>query len=133
MEAKLGTRDFAVRLVELGPGTGELMIDILRTLLTLRKSLKQTHISFIEMSEKLKQVQQDKVLNMLKKHGLFMAYQSNSEDSGNSVENFVCEQHDRYPLTLSWANTLSDLAKHQLPTTKTAKTANAAKYITSID
>lgn len=52
----------SVNLVELGPGSGIMMCDILRTLKQLGGNLKNIQIVMIEASENLRKSQQDRLL-----------------------------------------------------------------------
>ncbi len=55
----------SINLVEIGPGTGIMMTDILNTLKQFSPNLKNIHVNLIEASPNLRKMQQDKLLKFI--------------------------------------------------------------------
>ena len=75
-------------MVELGPGSGIMMCDVLRTLKQLGGKLKNINVVMIEASENLRKSQQDRLLKFFQDdQKIFMSYDiksGNEEDNGSS-------------------------------------------------
>ncbi len=119
MEETLKSRETPFYLLELGPGSGELSVDILRTLLSLRKSLRNINLGFVEVSERLKLVQQQKLLKFLESHKMFMSYHSSGEGEGEGdgsapKVDFFSNERGVIPFTMTWASSIRDVVAHDL-------------------
>jgi len=55
----------SINLVEIGPGTGMMMCDVLRTIRQFTGNLKNTNINLIDASPGLVKAQQDKLLKYI--------------------------------------------------------------------
>ena len=74
MQNNCGGIDKPFQIVEVGPGSGTMMSDILRTIQQFGK-LKNIDIALVESSSNLVKQQQEKLLELLqKKMGIFMTY-----------------------------------------------------------
>ena len=75
-------------MVELGPGSGIMMVDVLRTLKQLGGNLRNIHVVMIEASENLRKSQQDRLLKFFQEdQKIFMSYDikgSGEENGGNN-------------------------------------------------
>ncbi|KAI0044153.1 DUF185-domain-containing protein [Auriscalpium vulgare] len=79
-----------IRLVELGPGRGTLMDDVLRTLSQLpytRASLK--HIHLVETSSSLRKIQEQKLQPWVDKHDLQLHWHDSIDDVPSSGESYT--------------------------------------------
>lgn len=117
MSGALKVPNTPVSIIELGPGTGKLGLDVLRSLLTIRKSLQGINMSFVDISEKLKTTQQEKLLKFLQSKNIYMNYKeieagSQKMDSFNSDGNF----------SMCWGKTLRQVMEHDLTRMKGAQT-----------
>lgn len=63
-----------MNLIEIGPGTGTMMCDVLRTLKQFTGNLKNVQINLVEASANLRKVQQDKILKFLQDEQIFLSY-----------------------------------------------------------
>ena len=62
-------------LVEIGPGTGRMMCDVLRTLSQFSGGLKNVHVNLIESSANLRKVQQERLLKHIQEDlKIFLSY-----------------------------------------------------------
>lgn len=55
----------SINLIEVGPGTGLMMCDILRTIKQFTGNLRNVQVVLVEASENLRKTQQDKLLKFL--------------------------------------------------------------------
>ncbi|MFM7858606.1 MAG: SAM-dependent methyltransferase [Flammeovirgaceae bacterium] len=63
------------QIVEVGPGSGLMMSDMLRTVSQFTGNLKNINVALVESSENLAKQQQDRLLELLqKKLGIFLSY-----------------------------------------------------------
>ncbi len=120
MEGVFKAQGFPVSIIELGPGTGELALDVLRTLLSLRKSLKGINMGFVEVSEKLRTTQQQKLLKFLQSKGIYMNY-AKSDENGLNIETFTSECYPELRFSMSWAENLRKLTMFDLERLKKSK------------
>ena len=60
-------------ILEIGPGSGIMMMDIIRSFNQLSGSLRNVHIGMVEASDNLRRAQQDRLLGTLKeRYGLYL-------------------------------------------------------------
>lgn len=100
----------SINLVEIGPGTGIMMCDVLRTLKQFTGNLRNVHINLIEASPNLRKVQQDKLLKYLQeKLNIFLSYQvppkSDQSESKVVIDRFKNKDQN---FTINWYPSLSD-------------------------
>eukprot|EP00347_Sterkiella_histriomuscorum_P000709 403374808 len=84
----------SINIIEIGPGSGIMMSDIIRTLSQFTGNLKNIQINLIEASNNLCLKQQDKLLKQLKdKHNMFLTYDLElhkfSKEAQTPVEKFM--------------------------------------------
>ena len=108
MSETLKIPNVPISIIELGPGTGTMALDILRTLLSIRKSLKGINMGFIDVSEQLKVTQQQNLLKYLKSKEIYMNYREVSLGS-SSIDNFTSETYEKQKFTMNWAKNLNQL------------------------
>jgi SAM-dependent MidA family methyltransferase len=65
-----------INLVEIGPGTGIMMCDILRTLKQFTGNLKNIQVNLIEASPNLRKVQQERLLKYIQENmEIFLSFE----------------------------------------------------------
>ncbi len=101
-----------MNLVEIGPGQGELMFDIIRTNAQLGNAIENLRITLIEPSENLRRKQQDKILKALHKYAkIFPKYESRlSNTSHGRKETFT---DSRANFTLDWFDSLDSFIQER--------------------
>lgn len=73
----------SINLVEVGPGTGQMMCDILRTLKQFTGNLKNVKVNFIDSSPNLTKTQQEKLLKYIQEDlQIFLSYQVPKKQQG---------------------------------------------------
>jgi NADH dehydrogenase [ubiquinone] 1 alpha subcomplex assembly factor 7 len=71
------------QIVEMGPGSGLMMADMLRTVSQFTGNLKNINVALVESSENLAKQQQDRLIELLqKKLGIFLSYDLESKKQG---------------------------------------------------
>ena len=65
MQNNYGGSDQPMSLVEVGPGSGLMMEDILRTVSQFTQNLKNVNVFMVEASDNLAQKQQDRLLEFI--------------------------------------------------------------------
>lgn len=122
----VSTKDLqTINLVEIGPGTGQMMCDILRTLKTFTGNLKHVHVNLIDSSPNLVKNQQEKLMKYLQEDlEIFLSYQMPKEDKetekpkqtsrgpvvpnqreGPQIDKFINKDQD---FSISWYPSLKD-------------------------
>ena len=115
MQNNYGGLSKPFQIVEVGPGSGIMMSDILRTVEQFGK-LKNIDIALVESSSNLVKQQQERLLDLLQKQmGIFMAYDlqkvKNAEDSEMQVERFYNKENN---FSISWYSDIRSLYNREL-------------------
>eukprot|EP00826_Nyctotherus_ovalis_P035747 TRINITY_DN3097_c0_g1_i1.p1 TRINITY_DN3097_c0_g1~~TRINITY_DN3097_c0_g1_i1.p1 ORF type:complete len:182 (-),score=47.38 TRINITY_DN3097_c0_g1_i1:883-1428(-) len=105
-----------ISIIELGPGTGKLALDVLRSLFTIRKSLQGINMSFVDISDKLKTTQQQKLLNFLQSKNVYMNYKE-IEVGPQKMDSFTSDGD----FSMCWGRTLAQVMEHDLRRMESAK------------
>jgi len=122
MQSTFKINEFPIGIIELGPGTGELALDILRTLYSLRKSLNGLSYEFVEVSPKLRSQQQEKLLKFVQQTGNYMTYKKHDTENPpfKNTESFTCEDK-KSNFSMAWTTNLKELTYFDIHRLKNSK------------
>jgi len=109
MATTLNLPNVPISIIELGPGTGKLALDILRSLLKIRKSLDGINMSFVDISDQLKTTQQQKLLNFLQSKNIFMNYKEIDK-----LDTFTSEGK----FSMCWGKNLKEVNEYEIMNNK---------------
>ena len=110
----------SVNLVEIGPGTGQMMSDVLRTIKQFTGNLKNVHVNMIDASPNLVKTQQERLLKYLQEDlQIFMTYQvpkrsqkkQKEEENAPIVDKFINKDQN---FSITWYPSLKDFYNEYL-------------------